>query len=1122
MASRLWRFLTTDISELISGETVTSTAEAAEAVFGLAEALQQEGPNVDALASYVVRFDTLLDVLNSPLAEIAEKSLPFVPIATGLLRFYLEKSKRPLSLENCVAIVGQSAYLESFKAFLEDEHLLQKIGQAPASDEIKIKTKELGSLEITTEDDARRTVSNFPNSKLAKHFGQVLKARLVQAGLEEFEAQILAERVAWRTPRYMNQVWAASAEAVRHLGQPTFEDWRQEQAKYQSIEDYLAKEIEPGPQETVFNEKELTHFDLYVPLEIKQLDNKGLPLKDEPIQVLETWVKEYLINCKDSRKVLFIQGEAGRGKSVFCRMFADWVRRDLYPAFTPILIRLRNLKALEYKLTDTLEISLESHGFVASNPSWLTDKNTRFLFLLDGFDELLLEGRKGGGLQEFLDQVESFQSDSHHQFLVTGRPLSLQNLERFIDQMSELLRVELQPMSNSLRELWYQKWEALFGHKETNAFKDFLMTCPEDINSALAREPLLLYMLGRMHREKRLNTNMFEGVGGAEAKVVIYDEAIRWVIEEQRQDENFRQVGLDADDLRRALTETALCVMQSGNETAKISFLEFRLQKDSNNPVYELLQAARGRVDISDKKLLNNLLTSFYIKPASGDREGSIEFAHKSFGEFLFSERLKDAMEDWSRPGESRRSKYLVETEIMNAEIYDLLGFGGLSQEVVDYLGVLLSRYSDFNPVQLFERLYDFYLRWWEGEFINGVHHTNHPQVKMQSLRECIPDRKDYLGVRQIDAITGLNVMILLLEISRLTISSDILEEGLIFYPCGNFGEYGFDENRFRRIMGFSECFMLDSFDRYIFSHLSLVNLAQTNLRSLDLSGANLILANLYEANLIDSELNEVMFHGAILVKAKLGGTRLMGAYLIEANLEGAELEFAQLLSANLQGSNLSKTYLEDTDLSYSNLKYVDLSGAYIGGANLFNAKLKGANFDDIEWNDETKWFNAISLHEAMNFPLELLSQPNFQSALEMSRGRQFAEEGGIFEAIKAYSDSEKLSPLAKISHEFWYILGRKGCLYGHATDVLFASEKAAKICPDHRKYQENLGLNKALVGDLEGALSTFQDILNQEYLPDGAKIRLEQWISKLEQDQNPFDSEVLKALLEEEDKDED
>ena len=123
-------------------------------------------------------------------------------------------------------------------------------------------------------------------------------------------------------------------------------------------------------------------------------------------------------------------------------MFADWVRQALYPAYIPILIRLRQVKVLASTLTATLKNCLETHDFVVSDVGWLTDKNTRFLFLLDGFDELLLEGRESGGLKEFLQQIEQFQKGSHHRFLITGRPLSLQGIERIITQSENLERVE--------------------------------------------------------------------------------------------------------------------------------------------------------------------------------------------------------------------------------------------------------------------------------------------------------------------------------------------------------------------------------------------------------------------------------------------------------------------------------------------------------------------------------------------------------------------------------------------------------------------------------------------------------------------------------------------------------
>jgi Pentapeptide repeats (8 copies)/NACHT domain len=933
MANSLWRFLTTDIKELAPTKMLDGTTSAAKVVFDLAAALKPEKgkPQVEQLAPIVNQLDSLLDVLNSPLGEVVEKSIPFVPLATGLLRFYLEKSKVPLTLENCIALIAQAAYLESFKFFLEaDQSLLKHFDSNSGSDAFTQKLKSLAGIDVDRE-MASEAATQFPTSKLAQSFGVVLQARLEEAGLSKKDAQQLTERVNWYTPRYLNEIWSKSEEAIKHLGQPTFVDWRTEQERYQSLEDYLKKVIQPGPDERVFGESSLTFRHLYVPLEIERVDGQGKPISSRGIGI-EEWVEEHLLDST-KKEILFIQGEAGRGKSVFCRMFADRLRTSLYPSYTPILIRLREIRHLSQNFSDTLKNILQNQQFVTSDNNWLTRKDTRFLFFLDGFDELLLEGRgDSGGLKEFLQQVEQFQLGSHHRFIITGRSLALQRMERLISQVKQLQRVELQPMSDLLKKEWFSRWATQFSQEEADAFQHFLRVCPRDVGDVLAREPLLLYLLGRMHREERLNAAMFKGKEGIQAKVVIYNEVVRWVIEEQRKDgkdENFRLVGLRSEDLRDALTEVAVCVMQSGNEVAKVSFLEARLlAKDENNPMYSLLRKAHQDPPISEKKLLNNVLTTFYIKPAEGDREGSVEFAHKSFGEFLFAERLAYALEDWSKRGKDRRSKWSLSDEVMHREIYDLLGYGSLSKEVVNYVMAMLKptqttlgRLENTQWCQLFDCLQDFYLRWWEGEFIDAV---KLPKEKMLSLQEHIPSRGEPFGLRQVDVHTGLNVLILLFELHRYGQSQEGLKQTLAFYPCGQPEEKAkFEASRLNRIIGYSESIEARAFNRFI----------SPFLREADLSGADLISANLSKANLI----------GANLWKAKLISAYLQRADIIGANLSGADLRKADLSGADIIGANLS-----DTNLSGADLIGADLSGADLIGANLSGANLSGANLHHL------------------------------------------------------------------------------------------------------------------------------------------------------------------------------
>ncbi|MFM7425568.1 MAG: hypothetical protein ACKO7W_11335 [Elainella sp.] len=103
-------------------------------------------------------------------------------------------------------------------------------------------------------------------------------------------------------------------------------------------------------------------------------------------------------------------------------------------------------------------------------------------------------------------QVEQFQNDSHHRFLITGRPLSLQGIEREISQRKNLERVELQPLSDELREQWYQQWAGRFGNAETDAFQHFLSVCPD----------YLLQFLEPRHISENVQRQGFAPIEGAE------------------------------------------------------------------------------------------------------------------------------------------------------------------------------------------------------------------------------------------------------------------------------------------------------------------------------------------------------------------------------------------------------------------------------------------------------------------------------------------------------------------------------------------------------------------------------------------------------------------------------
>jgi uncharacterized protein YjbI with pentapeptide repeats len=604
-----------------------------------------------------------------------------------------------------------------------------------------------------------------------------------------------------------------------------------------------------------------------------------------------------------------------------------------------------------------------------------------------------------------------------HRVLITGRTLALQGIER---QMPDNLdRVQIQVMDDGLQQQWLSKWEAQFGAAKTSAFKHFLQhqSCPQNVKLELAREPLLLYLLAAMHRDETLKVENFQGTNSTQAKILIYNQAVNWVLTEQRSKKlNRNLTELETEDLRRILTEAALCVVQSGGECAPVAMIEERLKAD--NSVKELLEKARERINDAP---LRNALAVFYLQ--QGSKEGSVEFVHKSFGEFLCAERLKESLEEWTEPGKRGRG-FNIQDSQMDGEIYDLLGYGPLTAEIVEYLMGLLTTPAvageerQFRPVELFQRLEDFYVRWCEGEFIDAPP-ENLPQKKMRLLPDKLKTQK--LGQRQIDVYAGLNVMILLWELHRYGQETPEFKDKMVFYPCGKPNAEGKldDASRLLRLIGYSCCIgdsgFLQTVGRFlsgadligaelsgadlICAELSGANLSGANLRRANLIGANLIGADLRGAHLIGAQLSDADLRGANLIGAQLSDADLSRADLSSVDLRDADLCGAYLIDADLSGANLSRAdlwdaYLSGANLSGADLSGADLSGAYLSRANLIGAELTGIilssadligahlrdpTIGDIKWDENTIWDNVRGLDTAVGVPEALWQQLGMQ-----------------------------------------------------------------------------------------------------------------------------------------------
>ncbi|MEM8613246.1 MAG: pentapeptide repeat-containing protein [Cyanobacteria bacterium P01_H01_bin.105] len=949
-----WQFLNTDVKDIPWGELTEKGIEAVSASNDLGEKWEEHKSDLKQLAPYFAKVEPVLEALSDPNAQMIVSGLPFVSVGIGLLRIYLGLRKEDPTFENSVVLVAQLAYLQSLDAVLTQVTNAETIEKLEKVSLQKLLKQQLARLEADklSASELKIVTSRFRESKLAEQFGEALIEQLQQVELEIAEAQKLMEQVSWGTSRYLYQAIAEAGESVEPLAELYRTGGQKEQDRYISIEGYLQDKIASLPTEQVFDERDplIAFNDIYVRLDVQPLTQSGEKKKGaRPIDI-HNWANNVL-EQSEPRKVMFIEGDAGQGKSVFCRMFAAEVCKTQAFAYIPLLIRLRSLRAIENTLTETLENcpDLEPVEFVGKE-GWLKDKNTRFLIILDGFDELLLQGRASGGLQEFLQQVSDFQERSHHQCLVTGRPLALQGVAQRITQNKTLERVKLQPMNDALQEQWLTKWQAIFGDREVNQFRQFLQACPKEIGNSLAREPLLIYLLARLHREEKLNSSMFaDAKKESQAKLSIYQQSVNWVLENQRQDENKRILGLDElEDVRFFLQEAALCVVQSGNETAELDMLKKRIKA---NTAADVLKKSQEMTGVSEDKALNNLLTTFYLQPGEENKRGSVEFAHKSFGEYLFAERLIAAFEEWTEL--DRRNRFRLSNWAFWDQVYDLLGFGGLSVEVVEYAFELLEE-SDIDQVRLFRRLHTFYKSWCDGEFLDQAPNENLPQKKFLQMR----DQTIAIGLKQVDIFAGLNTLIFLFKLHANTqpenypnLLEDDPKPDIWFHPCGEPNIEQFDNGKLLKIILYVNSLGIGTFATTVGPHLNGANLNGANLYSANLYSANLNGANLNSADLNGANLNSANLNGANLNSANLNGANLNSANLNGANLNSANLNRAIFNSANLNGANLNGANLNSADLNNADLNGANLNGTNLNGANLYSADFNGANLNSANLN---------------------------------------------------------------------------------------------------------------------------------------------------------------------------
>ena len=292
-----WQFLNTDVGDIPWGELAEKGIETVTATSDLGSTVREQAPNLKRLQPHLKQIEPFLQTLESPMTQLAVSGLPFISIGIGLRRIYLDLAKIDPPYESAVAIAAQLAYLQSLEAVfagVDDEAVQAKLAQVSLQNLIQ---RQLARLQTDlTKREAETVTSRFRESVLAEQFSAALRDCLQQAELDNATTQRLVEQVTWGTHRYLHQAIAEAGDSVAPLAEIYRTGGQATQDRYDSIEDYLEKQIAPLPQEQIFDEADprVTFADLYVELDVQPLTQSGEVDREAEAVNIHVWAQGLL------------------------------------------------------------------------------------------------------------------------------------------------------------------------------------------------------------------------------------------------------------------------------------------------------------------------------------------------------------------------------------------------------------------------------------------------------------------------------------------------------------------------------------------------------------------------------------------------------------------------------------------------------------------------------------------------------------------------------------------------------------------------------------------------------------------------------------------------------------
>ncbi|MBW4650340.1 MAG: pentapeptide repeat-containing protein [Kastovskya adunca ATA6-11-RM4] len=811
-----------------------------------------------------------------------------------------------------------------------------------------------------SDSQAEQALSAVAESFFVQQMNNACVAWFVANGAEETEARLLTQRLSHGLPGHLLAVIAENAmplvqlQKFVRLGNVTDvrEDSSPPKNQLEDTESFpatlslnLSREhyrasLLISLSEPLFAEP-FALKDIHVPLKGNPLtfgnQNGGLgggmslgrgndiassPVLQPPIDLMD-WA---IAQLADKSTIAIIEGEPGSGKTSFCQLWASHAATEFYPNWMPILIQLRHA-TLGQTLEQTLDSAFSLGSFTHAD-GWLSSTHPPALLIIDGLDELSDSPQTERQLWTFMDQLTRFhEADKdvddlpRHKIFLTSRSSTLDSLMSKYRQgiplplsalgtrhAFPLKRLAIAPMHQQEFRQWFQQWAKLQSKSIAQTYFSFLKDAgvfhrrPEVKELAtLVSQPLMLYLLGILHRDALLDDSVFR-LELPQMKFEIYDRICHWLLGEPVA-ANSLLPELAREGLAHACRSTeAVANLLQGHHSQQV-------RSQMQAAALTIIQTGQHQAPLNPPTSPDRL-PAFFFRTSSPTQSPplSLEFSHPNLGEYLGAEALAAQLKTLTQQVQDRYGEvsFILESPLSVAQnLYQVLGYGLLSPQmkalVVERLRREERRNADeFSFRVLFGRLYRFYRAYCRGRWVDeGVAHDAYAQLQ---------SRSNSLNVLQIDAAVGLNVFLLLCAGARAA--------QVPFWPCGDPKiPHKFEADQLLTFIGRTSALSPTAFWQRARASLSGVQLAEACL-------------------------NRAMLAEANLSQADFSAAELIGTNLVAANLQKADFSWANLTGANLSGANLTGAKLEGADLSGANLTGANLTAVNLRNACLFQAQL--------------------------------------------------------------------------------------------------------------------------------------------------------------------------------------